>query len=289
MSLLTKVEAVPSRCTAVLRLVHALSPASEEEVANLFWPPALRKDTSTAFDRAVIAEMKAAGVLLVEEGIATLSPPVAAAAADPVALQCALAEHLFAQEANNDDLGMVLAWWLALPLAELPQSYQALVDAWKTLGLEENAYASMNQVTRAHMVRSWATYLGLGWEEMGPEEKYLHPDPTELLRIYFSTLSTREVELPFADVWSEVTARFPYFDGGRLHTRVLDAVGARPLPGHLTESTSFALLRLHDEQRITLVDRADVEVYVLSWTAPNVVGRQHARATGRISHLIVHD
>jgi hypothetical protein len=115
-----------------------------------------------------------------------------------------------------------------------------------------------NESVRWPGFRSWAVYLGFGWDayKLG-----FTPDPGVAIRAALPAVFEAGAELDCASFVSGLAGQIPVLDGGAYRTEVEARISREywqpPPDGQLSASLSLALLRLEREGAIRLNDRDD--------------------------------
>lgn len=293
MSVFANVQATPSRMLGLLRLLAAQPNQSvtQTELNNLWWPRVTRPDSvSVNYFGDNMRELLAAG--LIEEGEnekGETTYGLGASIPEQFRSPDGLVEngpdlfmkHLMGDGApeRNDDLGYVLAWWLAQPLVDVPPTPSDIATEWRTvIDVEAIPWRSQDgdplavNEDRARQMRLWAVYLGLGWEH-GPSAgrtPELQPDPTRLLRrVLKNQLPEDGTEERVDKVWKSVAMVAPILDMGSYSVALQEVGVLRAEEGRsFSQSVSMALLRLKDEGFLQLIasdDAGAVHQRLLTW------------------------
>lgn len=173
------------------------------------------------------------------------------------------------------DLTRALAWAL------LQDVYQPL-RPWKEgsefsvqhlqqrqLGQEQRGWVFSNDTRWAAFTR-WAVYLGFAWKlgvpKSGsqPAQVLLVPDPTEAVRELLPRLAPNTgAKVPLPEFLERLAHELPVLDGGVHRDAVLDRVDRRshapPADGELSPALAHALLRLQDDEALTLSNESDTD------------------------------
>ena len=282
MSVFANVQATPSRMLGLLRLL-AVQPnqsATQTELGNLWWPRVTRPDSASVnYFGDNMRELLAAGLIEEEENKnGETAYRLGASIPEQFRSPDGLVEHgpgLFLQHLlgdgtseRNDDLGYVLAWWLAQPLVDVPPTPSDIATEWRSvIDVEAIPWRSQDgdplavNEDRARQMRLWAVYFGLGWEH-GPSARRtpeLQPDPTRLLRrVLKGQLPEDGTEERVDEVWGSVAAAAPFLDKGG-YSMTLQEVGVLETEEgrSFSQSVSMALLRLEDEGFLRLIASGD--------------------------------
>ena len=159
-----------------------------------------------------------------------------------------------------------LAWFLAQDALNAPGSWGEFATALQAQGVAE--LFKFNG-TRYDNFWYWSRYLGLACVVGTPlatgskVEERLVPDPTDCLRrVLHQVLGPRGDRRPVADALRHVSAVCPLFEGGAVRDR-MDHYAPPRETGHLSSSTSLALLRLEEEGSVTMRMLSDADARVL--------------------------
>lgn len=266
MSLLTTIEAVPSRILAVLDfLLREGRPVDREILELMLSPINLRPEKSSGnMVRQVVNEAVGLGVAIGEAQL-ELSPRltdcVVARTDDPSAVRQALMALLSGgQNKENQDLCKALSWLLLQDPFKLRGDFDGLQDALRVhfggdrLGVTNDA--------RDGNLRYWAVYLGLAWSHAIPRGdrvvNYIVPDPTNYLRSTLPGLFANAGRscLGIHELLERLSAQCPLFQFGRygsdLAQRLSFGVELTVAP-----AVALAMTRLTLAGHISLSDRAD--------------------------------
>ena len=119
---------------------------------------------------------------------------------------------------------------------------------------------------------SWANWLGFSHQSpLSGSVRSLIPDPTNQIRPRISSIMGNSRDIPIATFMTTLSQSTPVFEGGKFRIEI----ASDKHEGHLSKSTSLALLRLEREGLIELDQRSDATVFVI----------QDGKGTSRVSHI----
>ncbi len=222
-----------------------------------------------------------------------LSPELPAVSLNPKATErhfrCLVRDRVLDLRANADlwlepndprpigprDLTRALAWVLAQDVFQPLCSWKDSSDhsvarlQQRQLGNEQRGWVFSND-TRWMTFSRWAVYLGFAWRlgvpKAGqlPAQVLLVPDPTEAVRDILPRLvPSIGAKVPLPEFLARLAKELPVLDGGPHRDAVLDRVDRAyitlPRDGELSAVLSHALLRLQDEEFLTLLNESDTD------------------------------
>lgn len=269
MSVMRDPLATPSRLLGLLKyVVNRGGRADRKDVLRAILAPASLGDQEhhdgAKFVATALEECLAAGLLLADGDEFVLPPRHEWGIQNPARfiarLPVTMVDHLFAEGNNgNEDLGRVIAWYLAQDPLDPPADGRAIDRAITDQGV--NDLLDVN-TERLNQFDDWICYLGLAWRS-GTQ---LIPDPTGQLRLRLEALFEGKREMSLRHFMTNAADAVPVLDGGRLRAMV-EPHGKVPQSerDHVSPATSLALLRLRDEGEIELSAGADdAQMMVLS-------------------------
>lgn len=275
MSLITTVEATPSRVLGMFRYLVAHSPLPLEKLAGQLWPKSTRSSNAN-FDNALRLEMIEAGLL--EESDEGLKPhsnlPKALIANTDAAekhLPEVIADLIMKGGQRNRDLAYGLAWYLSLDPRNAPGDDAVVIAQSRSDGVEDLISVSSNATYG--MFEDWTKFLGFGWllppVENGTKMR-LVPDPTQYLRWILPKLLPAEGKpMAIGDFRKKLAEIAPVFEGGALREEVDARRGQTLNDNQIAPTTAYALLRLVDEGAIELTAPSDAPVHNLPFGEPS--------------------
>jgi hypothetical protein len=269
---------VPSRMTAVLRLLAQGGPATLQQLQDLMQPEAVRKGEPP--NKMIDHNLKACVQLglvseqgdryAVADGVVTGVPDYA---------ECL---RLFARRLVGRDMpqvdraspheyyqfARVTAWFLDQPAGKLPLRLADVQDVWPSIA--EEGFRDVNNPAWPQWLH-WAQALGLATDldltrvkadpSRGEKEepaRTLVVNPTGFLQRHLDELLPKGLAKPASAWLPDLGERFPVFETGWIRRRVRDDPARI-----LSDSLSLALLRLEDLGQVELTDRKDAERYLL--------------------------
>jgi len=285
MSVISSMEAIPSR---VRLLVSVLSERSmgetEERLRDFLSPETLRRDVAEpiAIFRATLKAAKdmrlvedVEGKICVRAGV--FSRPSKFEDEFLTAIEAALLAPGAEDEHGQTDFARAVAWFLMQsPKTPLKWSVNYKADIEKQLTLPENVRFDLTTRDRWNSFHYWCRFLGYGSVIAG---RALVADPSGALRRLLPRALGQEREAPIRTLLGSLAKVSPVFEDGRIRQEIEgDAVPEfRREPQRLSQSTSFALLRLEQEGWLAIDARPDAQAMVLDF------GKDAAR---RVSHLV---
>jgi hypothetical protein len=173
------------------------------------------------------------------------------------------------------DLTRALAWVLAQdvyqPLRPWNEGSEFSVQhlQQRQLGQEQRWWVFSNDTRWPAFIR-WAVYLGFAWKlgvpKSGsqPAHVLLVPDPAEAVRELLPRLAPATgAMVPLPEFLERLAQELPVLDGGVHRDAVLDRMDPRsrvtPANGELSSTLAHALLRLHDDEALTLLNESDTD------------------------------
>lgn len=163
----------------------------------------------------------------------------------------------------NENLALVIAWYLAQNSCSAPGTWDQFEDQWKKqVG---GRLFSMNDARYSQFV-DWVCFLGFGWRHSLQRERIITPDPTQYLRSAVSHIFRhgRNDVLIMKDFMERLSILCPVFEGGAFRTRIEAETRVEALDSNRISSvTSLGLLRLQDERVVELFKLSDADVFIL--------------------------
>ena len=269
MSLLTNMVVTPNRVLGVYRyLLRADERRERRDTLRRALMPSSVTDESTSRPRNIVDDTLTEGERL---GLWTGGETVALAAdlpeeavqADPPSgvLRRLVAERVWAEAQQNDDLGYAVAWLLAQD--PLGQGWTAERAATALKDTEWGEKTGITEKSRFATFRNWTCYLGFGWKINEGAAAVLTPDPTAHVRRQLPRLLDEAgQEIAFPVFMEQLAECSPVFEGGRFRSAVEARLSDRP-ETHLSASTGLALQRLQEEGAVHLVEKADAPAHMV--------------------------
>ena len=267
MSVLKTAYATPSRVVAVYRflLSQGRAGASRAVTEAVLSPQTLPSVENEAMVSGTITECVRMGLVLEEEGRLRLHPDLPAAARDRgrgvERLPLTIGDLVFRVNEENDDLGGLIAWYLAQEITTAPGDWDDVSAALgRQVGTEK---LELTNDVRFGQFKYWACFLGFAWMHARKKSEWLVPDPTQHVRWRLSELFGADERLPPALAVKRLAEICPVFEGGRRRNEVEALIGKRP-DRQLSSTTAHAWLRLEEEGVIVVEKRsANAEVYLM--------------------------
>ena len=264
MSLLSTVEATPSRMVGTFRYVLHAGPLSWDDVVDRQWPASTQSDASQLPARL---RLEMVGLGLLEESEDTVR--VSEALPDPVRASPEEAERHLPQTVldlvldgteRNADVAIALAWFLGLD----PRVTRGQAAALDAIVQEDGLGDVVGEWPGARfgMLEDWAVYLGLGRVLPDPGQRTrLVPDPTACIRRALEdVLPVAAGAIPIDTFLERLAARIPVFEGGRYRSTVEARVERIGGAEAVSPATALALHRLHEEGALELQSPSDARV-----------------------------
>jgi hypothetical protein len=170
---------------------------------------------------------------------------------------------LTTENSANENLALVIAWYLAQNSYSAPGTWNQFEAKWKEqVG---GSLFSMNDARYSQFV-DWICFLGFAWRHSLQRERVITPDPTRYLRNAVSHIfrQDRNDVLIMKDFMDRLSILCPVFEGGAFRTRIEAETRVQPLDSNRISSvTSLGLLRLQDERVVELFKLSDADVFIL--------------------------
>lgn len=274
MSVFGTAEAAPSRVSGAYRyLLRARGQReSRETIERILMPePLLKREEQERNPRAMVRAALLEGVEMrlfrLDDDHYGLAPELPAAARSAGSAEARMGltfSDLILTPANdrNQDLAMVLSWYLSQDVATAPGDWdrtekQVVGDLGEKLGLNDVSFGQF---------RDWSRAVGLTWAHHNPgsgSRLWLVPDPTAQVRWrlpeIFGAVGTR---LRIQDFVAALGRLCPVLETGVFREQMEARLGI-VRETRLSSTTAFALLRLQDEGVLELSLRSDADAMVL--------------------------
>ena len=286
MSVISRMEATPSRVRMLVAVLNERGVGETEDRLRAFCSPeTLLRNVAdpTAIFRSTLSAAKDLG--LVEEVSDKLRVRPGA-----VSRRCDLGDDVFqafeavllAPEAEHDlgqsDFARAVAWFLMQsPYRPLrwSENYSRCIE--RQLTVPETVRFDLTNRDRWNSFHYWCRFLGYGEVIAG---RALVADPSRALRRLLPRALGDEREAAILPLLGSLAKVSPVFENGRIRREV--EADAKPEiqrePQRLSQSTSFALLRLEQEGRLTLDALPDAPPLILD------LGKDAPR---RVSHVVM--
>lgn len=268
MSVLRAAFCTPSRVRGVYRYLLKMIDQREnrKKLEKIMSPDPLIQGGNRDMIRQTINECIKMGLLKEDNDIIAINEVLPRESRKPdtgdVLLPITLANLLFDKENNeNEDFGKVTSWYMSQDIYNAPGNWKSAED----ILLHKNPIdgkLGLNS-TRFDQFEDWACFMGLAWRYSVKGEKKLIPDPTRYLRECLGEIFEREQgkSLTVSQTLGSLSDKCPVFEGGRLRGEIEVLIGGRK-EKHLSTVTAFALLRLHDDKTIQLIQESDADVVI---------------------------
>lgn len=286
MSVISRMEATPSRVRLLVRVLNERGAGETEERLREFCSPeTLLRDVQdpVAIFRSTLSAAKDLG-LVEEVGDKLRVRPGTLSRRGPLADDVfrALEAGLLAPDAEADrgqsDFARAVAWFLMQPPREpLQWSVNHGSTIEKQLAVPENVRFDLTNRDRWNSFHYWCRFLGFG-EVLA--NRALVADPSRALKRLLPLALGNEREAAIHPLLGSLARVSPVFEHGRVRREVEG--DAKPKfqrePQRLSLSTSFALFRLEQEGWLALDARPDAQALILD------LGKDTPR---RVSHVVV--
>ena len=293
MSIITTVEAVPSRLFAIYSSLFD-SESGEDRKRFQAWatPPSLShsdtEDGGGSSTRLFINSLQEALRLgLVEEENNKLRLTVDARGGGKKGSDVEshfrnyLGRTLFdparAEESQQTSFMFALAWFLnTSPLKPMSFSEDPSFAIKKDIG-EHARRTECTTILNFQSFLYWARYLGFATITGATNSRRAIPDPARAIEAVLPDVFAGDIELTTEDFLTRLAATYPIFEKGSIR-ECFDAMRLNPRPHssqRLTIAMSIALQRLVDRQRIGLSSVADAPARILTFGVNE----------GRVSHI----
>lgn len=292
MSLLSNPEAVPSRIIGVWRYLEM---GSDDEVLDTVIKQDLMPDTALPErdnkPRGLLDEPLKVGVEIGlfktsgEGNISRIRLGPDSSGVDPVevdACRQVLANLLLDPENGDNGFAIALAWFLCQSPFGPPfydKDPPSLPGKIAKDGLQDRT--GITSDVGAGVFRHWIQYLGMANSHEFNGKTAVSPDPTRYVSLRLPQIVGKTGErVPLLEVMRRLYQNCPVFEGGVYRDEAEKLLDVSRPERHLSETTSFAFLRLADRGEIDLYEESD---------AANVMVLQKGNQSPRYSHLILND
>ncbi len=257
MSLLTTVEAVPSRVLSCLhaRLLLSGEQITHDNILQLVWPVSLRSTTGDMGNK-VLNAVEASG-LMNQAQLGRLED-------DARSQRQVLIDTICNPTSGSFDLAKAIAFFLL----------QAPVNDWGTYDWFRRRI-DLNNIGTEVDVRSkevfevledWLLFFGFARLEpaRSQQKRQLVPDPTRFVNSFLDVIAPEaDIPIPISSVLEKLILGYPIFPGGSVSSMVLRQSDLLP-ERHLHWSVSTAFLRLSEEGVIELKFMSDSMPYLFT-------------------------
>ncbi|WP_438447073.1 protein DpdG [Gorillibacterium sp. sgz5001074] len=160
---------------------------------------------------------------------------------------------------QNEDLAKTIAWYMTQNPYSAPGNWKAVEEA---LLRQLKTKMDCSSDARYGQFEDWILYFGLAKRIL----KQLIPDPTQVIRYYLPQLFYDKRTHNVEEIVKRLAKLCPVLEQGRYRDWVNQEFGVESsLPeGHLSQSSSLAWLRLHEEKYVLLDKKSDDDVYIFS-------------------------
>lgn len=292
MSIITTVEAVPSRLYAIYAsLFNSENGEGRERLESWATPPSLKNSgedgegPATALFVHSLQEARRLG--LIEEATDKVSLTLEARNGgkkgddSEAYFRAYMLRTLFdpvrAEEAQQSAFMVALTWLLSTnPLKPMSFSDDPNVAIKMVIGEHARKTECTIALNYQNMLY-WARYLGFATVVGNGTSRRVIPDPNTAIAEALPKIFADDDELPIENFLTRLAAIYPVFEKGSVRER-FDEMRLVPRSGldtRLSATTSIALQRLADGQRLGLRSAADAPARILDFGARE----------GRVSHI----
>lgn len=288
MSVISSLVAQPNRIIIATEFVHSFgdkgAPIDDLEKMLSPSPPQSNQGdddvdaserSGSTIAKAVLAEMQRLKILELTENERLRLNPALAAGDRKLDWAARLYDYLFpilctadrAREHGQDELPDALCWLLRQdPTQPIGFSGGQHFDALTAQVVEgDPLFDSIRSDAKYQVMVYWARYLGLAERlTIKPVAEKVIADPTRAIAARLPQIFARERELTMQTFIQRLGAHIPVLDGGRVwHEMAGRLKAATPGHDHLSQATSFALLRLEQAGKIKLAAISDADAWEL--------------------------
>ncbi|MCW3795386.1 protein DpdG [Paenibacillus sp. LS1] len=270
MSLMKNVQATPSRVSAIYRLTLQMPHKRIEtnKLKQLLMPQALANTDRNETDFIGLTIPELIKLNLIEESDNCLQVPenLPKEILDNKQLERAL-PHVLREKAltssnfesnSNADLAKIIAWYLSQNPYNAPGSWEAVENA---LMIQLKDKMDCTSDPRYGQFEDWALYFGF----VSRLPKMLFPDPTRVIRHYLPQLFHDKPTHNIDTIVKRLSKLCPVMEMGHYRESLRLKYGAENLKeGHLSQATSFAWMRLEEENIVRLEKKSDADIYLFS-------------------------
>ncbi|HAT15903.1 MAG TPA: hypothetical protein DCS91_22195 [Microcoleaceae bacterium UBA11344] len=175
-----------------------------------------------------------------------------------------LVQLFFASDKEDEDLGRLIAWYLAQDIYDAPGTWKEVEQRVDEQRVAESLDLKISSDTLSNQLAHWMCYLGFAWGHALGSNKRIVPEPNAYLRRNLKELFQGEAQakLSIGEFVDRLAKKCPLFETGKFREQVEEKIGFR-LPNHLSTSTAFALFRLQDDGCIQLIKESDADLFIL--------------------------
>jgi hypothetical protein len=291
MSVLKTALATPSRMRGIFRYLLQAPKQREnkEKLTGLLSPNELSEGRNKGakhpmFDAALGESIKC-GLLIEENEDISINLELPEAFRHPQTgdklLPDTLVQLFFADNEDEEDLGRLIAWYLAQDIYDAPDTWEKVEKLVAEQGVAESLDLKISSNTLSGQVEDWMCYLGFAWgHALDSNKKLVVAEPTAYLRRNLNDLFQGEAKakLSIREFIDRLAKKCPVFETGKFRDQLEEKIGFR-LPNHLSTSTAFALFRLQDDGYIKLIRESDADLFVFP-SGDKEAGFSHIILTG---------
>ncbi|WP_119461082.1 protein DpdG [Rhodospirillaceae bacterium SYSU D60014] len=286
MSVISRMEATPSRVRMLLAVLNERGAGETEERLRDFCSPAtLLRDVPDpiAIFRSTLNAAKDLGLVEEVGDKLRVRPGVLSRRGDLgddffQAIEAVLLAPEAEQDLGQSDFARAVAWFL-MQSPRRPLQWSENYKLWieKQLAVPEAVRFDLTSRDRWNSFHYWCRFLGYGEVIAG---RALVADPSRALQRLLPWALGGEREAAILPLLGSLAKVSPVFENGRIRREV--EADAKPEfqrePQRLSPSTSFALFRLEQQRQLTLDARPDAHAMILD------LGKDAPR---RVSHVVI--
>ena len=179
-----------------------------------------------------------------------------------------------ADNRDEEDFGLVIAWYLAQDIYDAPGSWEEVEQR-----VSDQQAGELLKMTSNYLfgqLEDWMCYLGFAWGHAAEAKRKVVPDPTvyikQNLKHLFNGLNN---ELSIREFIDRLAQKCPLFETGRFREEIEAHIGYRH-SNYLSTGTAHALFRLEEDGCIKLEQKSDADIMIL----PQINDEK------RVSHII---
>jgi len=282
MTLLRTPEATPNRIVGVWRYLTGRDNAELELLVKQALMPASRLPDRKGDPRGTLQKnidvAVDIGLFVREEDRIAVAPTIdVSPSTEDTDRHRSILGHLILDEEEGDPgFARSVAWFLTQNPLQEPWTSDSLPREIDRTGWKEET--GLTSDTRFTVFRVWSQYFGFASVYKLDGKSVITPDPTNFIARHLpEIIEKRDARVSLRQIVDSLSKRYPVFEGGFYRQEAENLLARGRSERHLSESTSFALLRLRDRGDIDLIQESD---------APNAMVLQIGDNTQRFSDII---
>jgi hypothetical protein len=300
MSIITIAQAVPSRLFSIYAALYESSAGElKDRLEASATPPSLRTrggdedgELVTTLFKNTLTEARRLGLVEEVEDRLRIPNDVRSSVHGVVGRETKFRDHLLkvlfntvlAEDAQQSGFMLALSWFLTnSPLIPLGFSTPPQNQLEKKLGTQYSR-TELTSLSRYQNFLYWARFLGFATivgrdNEDGKDTRWVFPDPLVAIDSALLKVFSDDSELSVEIFMARLCNIYPVFEGGTARQEIDSMLGVSPYVDDrkLSQSTSVALQRLQDRQRLNLVSRSDAPMVIFDL----------GTSERRVSHVIM--